>query len=278
MIRSLALATVLLGQASTAALAQDNFAATLAPVEEELGQSVGGAAFTGPNIFVTATGRARLPAPVADTYYVAVQGKNASAVVAARERDAKVAELQVVARRLGVDLQVGETSIGLEVDTDAQQRLAAERTAHRQLVQSTQPPPLSLFIPPPDATPKIFVAKTSLRFRTASNDTLPAFFDAIHAAGVDDISHGLPQHTNMFLPQASNFMGFGSTATLDDSFWAAASQEAFRSARTQAQALAAASGRTLGPARQITVLSRTTEGAEAVESLGVRFGLADSAH
>lgn len=277
MIRSIALATVLLALAATAALAQNNFGETLAPLEEELGQSVGQAAFSGPNIFVTATGRAKLPAPVADTYYVAVQGKDASAVVAARQRDAKVAELQAVAKRLGVDLQVGETSIGLEVDNEAQQRLNADRTARRQ-ASSNQPPSLSQLIQTLGPAPKIFVAKTSLKFRTASSDALPAFFDAIHAAGVDDISHGLPQQTNMFMPQASNFMGFGSTATLDDSFWAAASVDALRSARAQAQALAAASGRTLGPARQITVLSRTTEGAEAVESLGVRFGLADSAH
>jgi uncharacterized protein YggE len=276
MIKTFALAMSVCSLASTAAFAQNNLAATLAPAEEEFGQSIGQAAFAGPSIFVTASGRAKLPAPIADTYYVTVESKNASAVAAARDRDAKVAQLQAVAKHLGVDLQLGETGISLEIDTDAQQRLITERNARRQ-AQSTQPPPLPFIVQSTVGTPKIFVAKSSLKFGALSNAATPAFFDAIHAAGVDNISHGLPQQTNAFMP-TSNFMGFGSIATLDDNFWAAASEEAFRSAHAQAQALAAASGRSLGPARQIIVLSRTAEGVEAVESLAVRFGLIEPAH
>lgn len=276
MIKTFAIAMSVFSLASTSAFAQNNLAASLAPAEEEFGQSIGQAAFAGPSIFVTASGRAKLPAPIADTYYVTVEGKNVSAVAAARDRDAKVAQLLGVAKRLGVDLQIGETGISLDIDTDAQQRLVAERNARRQ-AQATQPAPLPFMVESTVGTPKIFVAKSSLKFGALSNATLPAFFDAIHAAGVDNISHGLPQQINAFMPN-SNFMGFGSVATLDDSFWAAASEDAFHSAHAQAKALASASGRSLGPVRQIIVLSRTAEGAEAVESLAVRFGLIDAPH
>ena len=268
-----ALATMALAVAGPARAQTGDIAQSFAAGIEEAGQSLGLAAFAGPNLFVTAKGRTRLPAPIADAYFVTVEGKSASAVTAAQSRDARVAQLTAAGRRAGVEVEQGQTSISFEVDTDAQQRANAERIARLQA--RTQAGTAQTPLPTIETPPKIFIARTSLRFRPRRGGDVAAFLDAAHAAGVDDISHGLNSAANPFLPRGVETFGFGSVDSLDDDVWSAAAADALGHARTQAQALASAAGRTLGPARAIIVLSRGVEGGEAVESLAVRFVLAD---
>ena len=262
--------------AAGAARAQTgDFVQTLSAGIEEAGQSLGAAAFSGPSLFVTAKGHARLPAPLADSYFVTVEGKHASAVVATRLRDAKLAQLVSLAKRSGVDIEQGDTSVALETDTDAQRQAAQRQRA--QATTPMTPGSMSFQYQPLPPAPKVFVASASLRFRAPANADAAAFLDAVHAAGVDTLTRGVSATANPFLPHGSETLGFGSAETLDDSLWSAAANDALGHARVQAQALATASGRALGPVRSIIVLSRGVEGGEASETLAIRFALGDHA-
>lgn len=277
MVTRIACALALLLATAASARAQSNdIGATLAAAEEEIGQSVGQAAFAGPSVFVTATGRARLPAPLADAYYVSVKGESASAVQAVHERDQRIASILADARRLGIDAEIGDTNIALGVDPDEQNRLMDARTQRMQAALREHPGvPLSEPIIQPA---KLFMATTSLRFRSASSTSLATFMDVLHQAGVDEITRGSNLPSVPFIPQRSELMGFGSVATLDPAIWKAASEDAMRSAREQAQSLAQAAGRTLGSVRNVMVMTRSIEGGEVVEGLAVRFAFADAPH
>jgi hypothetical protein len=145
----------------------------------------------------------------------------------------------------------------------------AERAAHPESKPSPTFSPLG-------EAPKLFVARTGVRFKEPPAVRLPAFLDAIRAAGVDDIRTSLTATPpGLFgINASSEVLGFGSVETIDDAIWNAASAAAIRNARGQAQALAMAAGRNLGEARQILVLAKAIQGGEAVVTIAVRFGFA----
>lgn len=271
-----ALALVVLGAESARAQDLSGFAGMIASGEEELGQSFGQAVFAGPSIFVTAKGGAKLPSPLAEAYFVTAMGKSTSAVEAARQMEAKIAQLRQVARRFGVEIQVGQSTYALEVDTEEQARLIRERNAARR---AANPNAVQVYAPEPsEPPPKAFFARTTVRFREPAGTNMPAFLDALRAAGIEDFHGGLQSQSNLFMQRAGEFFGFGSVENLDESIWRSASEDAIRNARNQAQYLAAASGRGLGEVRQVIVLTRSVSNGEATVSVAVRFGLAPVSH
>lgn len=270
------LALLMLGAASAKAQDLSGFAGMIAAGEEELGQSFGQAVFAGPSIFVTARGQAKLPSPLADAYFVTATGKSPSAVEAARQRDAKIAQLRQVARRFGVEIQVGQSTYALEVDTEEQARLIRERNEARR---AANPNAIQVYAPEAsEPPPKVFFARANVRFREPTGANMPAFLDALRAAGIEDFHGGLQSASNPLMQRAGEFLGFGSVDTLDEGIWRSASEDAVRSARNQAQYLAAASGRGLGDVRQVIVLTRSVSDGAAVVSVAVRFGLAAAPH
>jgi uncharacterized protein YggE len=260
---------------ASAAAAQDTggFTALLATATEGFGQTLGEAMTNGQSVFVTAHGRAKLPAPLTGSYFVNVDGKSASAVDAARQRETKLAQLRAVAQQFGVPMEVGDSRFSLETDTEAQQRRNREIIAERAAHPETKAP---LAFPNVGDAPKIFVARTGVRFKEPPAARLAAFLDAIRTAGVDDIRTSLTATPPGLLGinQSSEILGFGSVETVDEAIWNAASADAVRNARNQAQTLAAAAGRNVGEARQILFLAKAIQGGEAVVTIAVRFGFA----
>ena len=262
--------TLLVGAPALAA-AQDvsGFAAPLAAAVEGFGQSVGEAAVGGSSIFVTATGRADLPAPLPDAYLINVEGRSASAVEAQRLRDGRLAAARAAAAQYGVSVEVGTTAFSREVDAAAQQRrrnqAAAERLAHPGT-------PVAEVVPADDD--RLFVARTGVRFRAADARRLPAFLDALKAAGVDSPSGSLGLAAPGLFGRSTEVLGFGALETVDPAIWDRANQAAVAEARRQAQVLAQASGRGLGEVRQVLMLTRNLQGSAASVTLAVRFAFA----
>ena len=258
---------------ATQASAQDlsGFAGVMATLTEGYAQTFGEAVVNGQSVFVTAHGQAKLPEPQAGSYFVDVDGRSASAVEAARIRETKLAQLRSIAQTFGTEMEVGESRFSLGTDTEAQQRrtreIVAERAAH---------PGTPIIVPPVGEAQKIFVARTGVRFKAPPAARLPEFLDAVRGTGVDDIrTSPINPVLSMFnLTQPSETLGFGSVETVDSKVWDAASADAVRNAREQAQALTGPAGRAVGEARQILMLSRSVQNGEAVVTIGVRFGFA----
>ena len=116
-----------------------------------------------------------------------------------------------------------------------------------------------------------------MRFRAADPRRLPAFLDALKAAGVDSPSGGLVGGAPALFGRSTEVLGFGSLETVDPAIWDRANAAAVAEARRQAQVLAQASGRGLGAVRQVLMLTRTLQGSAAAVTLAVRFAFAPAA-
>lgn len=252
------------------ASAQDTtqFAGLLAAGTEGFGQSIGEAMVGGSSIFVTATGRAELPGPIADAYLVNIEGKSASAVEAARLRDQRLQVARDAAKRFGVDVEPGSASFSREVDQEAQAKRNAERMAAHAANPSSPMPDFSQ-----EDAPRVFVARTGVRFRTSDPKRLPPFLDALTAAGVDSVSGTLGAGGLPFL-RSSEVLGFGSLEAVDPALWDKAERAAVAEARRQAELLAAAGGRPLGEVKQVMLLTRSLQGGAASVTIAARFSFA----
>jgi uncharacterized protein YggE len=255
------------------ATAQDmsGVAGLLATATEGIGQTVGEAVVGAQSIFVTAQGKARLPGPLAGSYFVNVEGVASKAVDAAKVRDDKLNHLRDVAKQFGVEMTLGESQFSLQPDLPAQNRRIRETAA----LNASHP---GVFLPTNvDDIPKLFHARTGVRFNAPADQRTPEFLDAIRAAGVEDISADLTSRpgvaTGVF-QQASEVLGFGTVQSISDGVWSEAEATAVRAARVQAAALAVAAGRKIGDVRSILLLSRSIGNGDAVVSVAVRFSFA----
>ncbi len=263
-----AIAVSLLLAAPVRAQDVSQFAGLLAAGTEGFGQSVGEAMTAGSSVFVTATGRAELPGPIADAYLVNIEGKSASAVEAARLRDQRLQVARDAAQRFGVEVEPGSASFSREIDQEAQAKRNAERMAERAAHPGVAVP----FTFDEDA-PRVFVARIGVRFRTADPKRLPPFLDALTAAGVDNVSGTLGAGGLPFL-HSSEVLGFGSLDRIDPALWDKASRNAVAEARRQAELLAAAGGRQLGDVKQVMLLTRSVQGGAASVTVAARFAFA----
>jgi hypothetical protein len=249
------------------AAAQDlsQFAGLLAAGTEGFGQSLGEAAVGGSSIFVTATGRAQLPAPLTDAYLINIEGRSPSAVLASKLRDDRLGAAREIASRFGVNVEVGSTAFSREVDSDIQQvrnnKAMAERLAH---------PGVPVVEPPMTDSDRVFVARTGVKFRAADPRKIPAFLDALKAAGIDYLTN----QAGVAMPGLfgrTEVLGFGALDRIDDAIWDAASQKAIAASQRQAQVLASAAGRQVGQVRQVLFLTRNVTGDTASVTVAARF-------
>lgn len=272
-LRSIALLSVVLAVAPGLAAAQDASPLTsmFAAGVEAFGQSLAELMTNGSSVFVTATGHATLPAPLTDAYLVNIEGRSSSAVEAQRLRDQRLQAARAAAAKFGVTVEVGSTAFAHETDLAAQQRRRNQATAER-LAHPGVP-----IVEPVGSDERVFVARTGVRFRAADPQRLPAFLDALQAAGVDSPSGSLGAVNAGLagiLNQSTQVLGFGSAEQIDPALWDHAGQEAIAEARRQASVLATAAGRTLGEARQVLVLTRSVQGSTASVTVAVRYAFA----
>lgn len=241
--------------------------ALLAAGVDQFGQGVGESALGGSSVFVTAKGVVKAERPVVRYYRATVSGEGSTAVEAARVRDAKIEKLRAAAKRFNVDM-----TLGVPDYTAA----PAVRTVVRVNPQPVAPgSPLVLppgaAAPPTLATP-ILTARTEAQFVRPAEASMPAFMDALREAGVD----AQPANPLSSLNAAAGFLGIGGAAgEADQAAWGKAGAAAVAAAREEAEALAAAAGRKVGQARQITLLSRTVQGDQLTVWVAVRFAFAD---
>ena len=264
LIATAAMALSLTAMAPARAQGLDNVAAILATAEEHLGQSVGEAALGGSSVYVTAQGTAKLASPLGKPYVVSVQGQAATATGAAQIREAKIDKLRAAAKRFGVEMTVEDASYSLGVGPIAP-----------RVVPPPTPGVPPLPVPPvaPAKLPQMFTTTVSVRFTRPSEAQMPGLLDAIHEAGVETLaSTALPPNP---LAQVNQFFGIGGPAAsaIAPEIWDKASVAAVEAARREAQVLAAAGGRKLGPLRGVMLLTRTSQGDQVTVSVGARFGL-----
>lgn len=231
-----------------AASAQD--AVGKATDAEGIGQGIGEAASGGQSVFVTATGREVLSEAV-DTYVTNIEGRSASAVDAVKMREDRLATAQALAQKFGIAIEPGLRTI--EGDTVMPPAHTADahpvRGARSALPQATAA-----------EAGRVFVARSSVSFKALDTAQVPAFLDALTAAGMDaDVRLRLS--------------AMNTAETVDDAVWDRASQKAVASALHEAQVLAKAAGREVGDAEQIMVLSKSMQGNGAIVTLSVRYML-----
>ena len=239
--------------AATAARAQDagDFAGALAVAGEGIGQSLGQSMQDAESVFVYARGRAPLPSPTPSAYQVEVSASAPSAVDAAAQRDGAVERLRAAARAFGAPSAVTDQSISLG---DATQ-------------------PMSFAPAAAPETKPMFAAKATMRFGEPANGKAPAFLDALRAAGADSITSQGEGQGSLFT-RAISSLSQKAAPEPAEAVWDAATNDAVRAAREQAEVLATAAGRQLGPARQVLLLWRAFDGKEATVTVAVRFGFA----
>jgi len=249
------------------------WAGTATAVLSGLGQGIGEAATGGPSILVTATGHAKLAGATALSFSIDFEGKSETADGATRARDHAVDQALAAARQFGVESTITSEDISRVRETGLR-NLAASA-----VMPGVQPPPL--FIKPVEGSPagaspvarspapKLFVDSVTIRFHPSDPKRLPAFLDALVAAGIDyDLQGKLSQQG--FSP----FAGLGGgEQKVDDATWDRASVDAMNVARRQADVLASAAGRRVGDARQVLMIAKTVQAEDATVTVAVRYGL-----
>lgn len=255
-----------------AAAAQD-IAGMLAATAEQIGQGLGESANAGAGVFVTAQGKAPLPnRAAAGAITLTVSGSGATAVEAARQRDEELAKVMAAARRFGVTAEPGKTTWGIEQgydygDFDAS--IFAEEAAADALEDAAVAAPAAV-----EATSTI-TASISVTVGRPDEARMPGFIDALSEAGVDSLDDSL---NGLDLGQFGPFLsliGLNFAEDPGEAVWNAATADAMRVARDQAQAVASASGRTLGQVRNVTFLMRSQDNEHALVSVAVRYAFAD---
>lgn len=269
-----ALAAVATLSLAPAAQAQD-LAGMLAATAEQIGQGLGESATSGSGVFVTAQGKAPLPqAANGGTMTLTVSGSGATAIEAARQRDEEMAKVLAAARRFGVTAEPGKTTWNIEDGSEygAYADYMTEAAADAAEDAAVAAPTASDAMAGPTTT---VTASISVKVGRPDEARMPGFVDALTEAGVDKLDDTL---NGMDLGQFGPFLsllGLDIAADPGEAVWNAATADAMRAARDQAQAIAAASGRQLGPVRNVTFLMRSQDGQNAVVSVAARYGFAD---
>lgn len=259
----LGVATVIVSAAAPAAAQDAGLAGALATGVEMLGQGLGESARSGSSVFVTARGQARLPASVQDVFSLALETTSTSAVEAARERDQKLAVIKAAAARRQIDVEYGPSTISTSIDQQAVNARHA-KTAKPGVFDAS---------PPLDSEIK-FAATANLTFAPRPGANLAAFLDELRASDISLVKGAGANAGLGSLFGLNQLLGIGTQAKIDPSVWDEATRDAVREAQHQAEVIASASGRKLGAARQVTVVSRTAAGDAAYVSVAVRYDFA----
>lgn len=264
------------------AAAQD-IAGPVAAAVDQFGQSVAESMAGGTGVFVTAQGRAPMPAAAAAPMTLTVKGTGKTAVEAVADRNARLERIRSAANRFDVAIEVGETGYSISDANDWMPASSGWATAF-PAVRADGSDDQAVEIEPIEPSAEEAAASEDARTVTASvqvklerpNETrLPAFVDALVEAGVSDLNDSL---TGINLGQLQPFLsllGLDPASDPGEAVWNAATADGVARARAQAEAIAIASGHRLGAVRHVSMLMRSHDGENALVSVAVRFGFAD---
>ena len=278
-----ALAVAALATATPAA-AQD-IAGPVAAAVDQFGQSLAESMTGGPGLFVTVQGEAPLPAASATPMTINIKGEGATAVEAVADRNAQLERVRSVANRFDVAMDVGATNYAIaaanawEPTSDAWANAFTGEPSDFGGDQDGQVD-VELIEPIPDdvaapAETRTITASVQVKLDRPNESRLPEFVDALAEAGVTDLDDSLNGLNLGAMTPCLALLGLDGARDPGEAVWNEATADGVRKARAQAEAIAEAAGRRLGPVRYVSVLMRSHDGENALVSLAVRFGFED---
>ncbi len=261
---------------ATPAAAQD-LAGPVAAAVDQFGQGMAESMTGGPGLFVTAQGEAPLPAASAAPMTITIKGSGKTAVEAVADRNAQLDRVRSVANRFDVAMEVGATNYSIGQETPAWMTAAAapaiDWNEASDDVDVELIEPLQGAAEPEDD--RTVSASVQVKIDRPNESRLPEFVDALVEAGVSNLDDSLNGLNLGAMAPFMSLLGLDVTRDPGEAVWNQATADAVRKARAQAETIAEASGRRLGPVRYVSVLMRSQDGENARVSVAVRFGFED---
>ena len=263
---------------STPVAAQD-LAGPVAAAVDQFGQGMAESMTGGPGLFVTAQGEAPLPAASAAPMTITIKGTGKTAVEAVADRNAQLDQVRSVANRFDVAMDVGATNYSIGAETPAWMAAAAA-PAFDWSEASEEQVDVELIEPIGQETAeaedsRTVTASVQVKIDRPNESRLPQFVDALVEAGVSNLDDSLNGLNLGAMAPFMSLLGLDVTRDPGEAVWNEATANAVRKARAQAETIAEASGRRLGPVRYVSVLMRSQDGENALVSVAVRFGFED---
>ena len=265
---------------ATPAAAQD-IAGPVAAAVDQFGQSLAESMTGGPGLFLTAQGQAPLPVAASTPMAVTLKGTGKTAVEAVADRNAQLERVRSVANRFDVAMDVGATTYAIgETPSWMTADAASEWTANDEaaldaLEDAAAESALIGQAAPASIDTRTVTASVVVKLDRPNETRLPEFVDALVDAGVTDLDDSLNGLNLGAVTPFLSLLGLDATRDPGEAVWNEATADGVRKARAQAAAIAAASGRQLGPVRYVSVLMRSHDGDNALVSVAVRFGFED---
>lgn len=260
---------------ATPAAAQD-IAGPVAAAVDQFGQGLAESMTGGPGLFVTAQGEAPLPAAASTPMTVTIKGTGRTAVEAVADRNAQLERIRSAANRFDVAMEVGATNYAIgttetwsadaampPIDWTADEAdiEAAVAAAEDAMAQASGP-----------TADRTVTASVQVKLDRPNESRLPGFVDALVDAGVSNLDDSLNGLNLGAMTPFLSLLGLDLARDPGEAVWNQATADGVRKARAQAEAIAEASGRRLGPVRYVSVLMRSHNGDNALVSVAVRFG------
>lgn len=258
---------------SMPAAAQD-IAGPVAAAVDQFGQSVAESMAGAPGVFVTAQGRAPMPGVNAAPMTLTVKGTGKTAVEAVADRNARLERIRSIANRFDVGMEVGETTYAI-AETPSWMTSTAESPVvdysdmdETEIVDAA----VAAVMADDEAVAPTVTASATVKLQRPNETRLPGFVDALVEAGVTDLNDSLTGLNLGPMQPFLSLLGLDTAGDPGEAVWNAATADGVARARAQAEAVAAASDRRLGPVRYVSVLMRSHDGEDALVSVAVRFG------
>lgn len=264
--------------AITTPVAAQDIAGPVAAAVDQFGQSLAESMTGGPGLFVTAQGEAALPAAASTPMTLTIKGTGRTAVEAVGDRNAQLERVRSVANRFDVTMDVGATNYAI---ASAEAWMPASDAWAAALPGGSDAPDavvdVELIEPISDETAasadtRTVTASVQVKLDRPNESRLPDFVDALVEAGVTDLDDSLNGLNLGAMTPFLSLLGLDGARDPGEGVWNQATADGVRKARAQAEAIAGASGRSLGPVRYVSVLMRSHDGENALVSVAVRFG------
>ena len=274
----LAAALAFAALATTTPVAAQDIAGPVAAAVDQFGQSLAESMTGGAGLFVTAQGEAPMPAAASIPMTVTIKGTGKTAVEAVADRNAQLERVRSVANRFDVAMEVGATNYSIaEADAWTMDSAmaavdwGADEAAIAAAVNAVEDEVAAAAVPTEESAARTVTASVQVKLDRPNETRLPDFVDALVEAGVTDLDDSLNGVNLGQLQPFLSLLGLDTARDPGEAVWNEATADAVRKARAQADAIAQASGRQLGPVRYVSVLMRSHDGDNALVSVAVRF-------
>lgn len=275
----LAAALAVAALVTTTPVAAQDIAGPVAAAVDQFGQSMAESMTGGPGLFVTAQGEAPMPAAASVPMTVTIKGTGKTAVEAVADRNAQLERVRSVANRFDVAMDVGVTNYSIaEADAWTMDSAMsamdwnADEAAIAAAVDAAEEEVTAAAVPIGETAARTVTASVQVKLDRPNETRLPDFVDALVGAGVTDLDDSLNGLNLGAMTPFLSLLGLDAARDPGEAVWNEATADAVRKARAQADAIAQASGRRLGPVRYVSVLMRSHDGENALVSVAVRFG------